>query len=141
MPQDKYTFKTAEDRIHFQFGQMEYAPIIPVSAKDGSGVGKVLNTAIKMYKQLNIHIGTGALNSALEKWMSESPPPSGPKTRFKIKYAVQKSANPVHFIFFVSRIQAVSDPYISYLRNRLRKDLGFSLVPILIDVKSSSEKK
>ncbi|MCL2720953.1 MAG: ribosome biogenesis GTPase Der [Treponema sp.] len=141
MPQDKYTFKTAEDRIHFQFGQMEYAPIIPVSAKDGTGVGKVLNTAIKMYKQLNIHIGTGALNAALEKWMLESPPPSGPKTRFKIKYAVQKSANPVHFIFFVSRIQAVSDPYISYLRNRLRKDLGFSLVPILIDVKSSSGKK
>jgi GTP-binding protein len=137
MPQQKNTFKTAEDRIHFLFGQMEYAPIIPVSAKDGTGVDKLLNTAVKMYEQLNIHIGTSQLNQALEKWMNEYPPPSGPKTRFKIKYAVQKSANPVHFILFASRIKSVSDSYISYLRNKIRKDLGFSLIPVLVEVKDS----
>ena len=138
MPQLKHTFKTAEDRIHFQFGQMEYAPIIPVSAKDGLGVDKILNTAIKMYKQLNTNISTSQLNQALERWLQESPPPSGPQTRFKIKYAVQKSANPVHFIFFTSRTHAVSDSYISYLKNRIRKDLGFSLVPVLLEIKSST---
>jgi GTP-binding protein len=138
MPQQKNTFKNAEDRIHFLFGQMEYAPIIPVSAKDGTGVDKILSTAIKMYRQLNTHIGTSQLNQALERWMQEYPPPSGPQTRFKIKYAVQKSANPVHFIFFTSRIKAVSESYLSYIRNKIRKDLGFSLVPVLIEVKSSS---
>jgi len=139
MPQQKNTFKDAEGKIHFQFGQMEYAPIIPVSAKDGTGVDKLLNTAIKMYGQLNLQIGTSQLNQALEKWLQEYPPPTGPRTYFKIKYAVQKSANPVHFIFFVSRIQVVSDSYIAYLRNKIRKDLGFSLIPVLIDVKSSSK--
>jgi len=137
MPQQKNTFKNAEDMIHFQFGQMEYAPIIPVSAKDGTGVDKLLNTAVKMFGQLNTQIGTSQLNQALEKWLAEYPPPSGPRTRFKIKYAVQKSANPVHFIFFASRIQAVTDSYIAYLRNKIRKDLGFSLIPVLLDVKSS----
>jgi len=140
MPQQKNTFKDAEEKIHFQFGQMEYAPVIPVSAKDGSGVDKLLNTAIKMYGQLNLQIGTSQLNQSLEKWLQEYPPPTGPRTYFKIKYIVQKSVNPVHFIFFVSRIQVVSDSYISYLRNKIRKDLGFSLIPILIDVKSSSPK-
>jgi len=140
MPQQKNTFKDAEEKIHFQFGQMEYAPVIPVSAKDGSGVDKLLNTAIKMYGQLNLQIGTSQLNQSLEKWLQEYPPPTGPRTYFKIKYAVQKSANPVHFIFFVSRIQIVSDSYISYLRNKIRKDLGFSLIPVLIEVKSSSPK-
>ncbi|MCL2809914.1 MAG: ribosome biogenesis GTPase Der [Treponema sp.] len=139
MPQHKNTFKTAEDRIHFQFGQMEYAPIIPVSAKDGTGVDKVLNTAVKMYGQLNTFIGTSQLNQALERWLQESPPPTGPRTRFKVKYAVQKSANPVHFIFFTSRVQAVSDSYVSYLRNKIRKDLGFSLIPVLLEIKSSSK--
>jgi GTP-binding protein len=138
MPQQKNTFKTAEDKIHFQFGQMEYAPIIPVSAKDGTGVDKILNTAIKMHEQLNTFIGTSQLNQALEKWLQECPPPSGPRTRFKVKYAVQKSANPVHFIFFTSRIKAVSDSYVSYLRNKIRKDLGFSLVPVMLEIKSSS---
>ena len=138
MPQLKNTFKTEEEKIHFFFGQMEYAPIVPVSAKDGTGVDKLLNTAIKMYGQLNIQIGTGQLNQALEKWLAEYPPPSGPRTRFKIKYAVQKSANPVHFIFFASRTHAVSDAYTAYLRNKIRKDLGFSMVPVLVEIKSSS---
>ena len=140
MPQEKNTFKTIESKINFQFGQMEYAPVIPVSAKDGFGVDKILSTAVKMYKQLNTQTGTSQLNQALERWLSENPPPSGPNTRFKIKYAVQKSANPVQFIFFASRTHAVSDSYISYLRNRIRKDLGFSLIPVLIEVKSSSAK-
>jgi len=140
MPRQKNTFKDAEEKIHFQFGQMEYAPVIPVSAKDGTGVDKLLNTVIKMYGQLNLQIGTSQLNQALEKWLQEYPPPAGPRTYFKIKYAVQKSANPVHFIFFVSRIQVVNDSYISYLRNKIRKDLGFSLIPILLEIKSSSPK-
>jgi GTP-binding protein len=138
MPQQKNTFKDAADRIHFLFGQMEYAPIVPVSAKDGTGVDKLLNTAIKMYGQLNIKVGTAQLNQALEKWLHEYPPPTGPQTRFKIKYAVQKSANPVHFIFFASRSRAVNDAYVAYLRNKIRKDLGFSLIPVLVEVKSSS---
>ena len=138
MPQNRNAFKTSEDRIHFLFGQMEYAPIIPVSAKNGTGVDELLKTAVKMYGQLNHRIVTSQLNQAIERWLTEYPPPVGPRTRFKIKYAVQKSANPVHFIFFASRPQAVSDAYISYLRNKIRKELGFSLIPVLVEVKSSA---
>jgi len=137
MPQNKNTFKDISNRMHFLFGQMEYAPIIPVSAKDGDGVDKLLNTAIKMHDQLNLSIGTARLNQALEQWLTEHPPPIGPHTRFKLKYVVQKSANPVHFIIFASRPQAVSDAYISYLRNKIRKDLGFSLIPVLVEIKGS----
>jgi GTPase len=141
MPQQKNTFKTASDRIHFLFGQMEYAPIIPVSAKNGTGVDNLLNTIIKMHKQLNLRIGTAQLNQSLEKWLAEHPPPSGPQTYFKIKYAVQKSANPVKFIFFTSRTRAVNEAYISYLRNKIRSELGFSLIPILIEKKDSHGKE
>ena len=141
MPQDKHTFKTVSDRINFLFGQMEYAPIIPISAKKNTGIDKLLKTIITMYEQLNLRIGTAQLNLALERWLSEHPPPSGPQTRFKIKYAVQKSANPVHFILFASRTKAVSETYISYLRNRIRKDLGFSLIPVLIEIKTSPGKE
>jgi GTP-binding protein len=138
MPDVKNMFEAASDRIRFLFGQMEYAPIVPISAKDGGGIDKLLNTAIKMYGQLNIQIETGRLNAALERWLEEYPPPQGPRTRFKVKYAVQSSANPVNFIFFVSRPQAVSEAYISYLRNRIRKDMGFSTVPVTVEVRSSA---
>ena len=140
MPQHKDTFTVESNRINFLFGQMEYAPIVPISAQEGTGIDKLLNTAIKMYDQLNINIGTARLNQMLKQWLTEYPPPSSPRKYFKLKYAVQKSANPVQFIFFASRSKVVSEAYISYLRKKIRKDLGFSLIPILIEIKDSHGK-
>jgi GTP-binding protein len=137
MPQVKNTFQAVQDRIRFFFGKMEFAPIIPVSAIDGSGVDELLKIAIRVYSQLNLRIDTSALNQALEKWLEEYPPPVGPQTRFKVKYAVQTSENPVKFILFVSRPQAITESYIAYLRNRIRRDLGFSLIPVDIEIRGS----
>jgi GTP-binding protein len=140
MPEVKNTFTAVQDRIHFLFGQMEYAPIMPISARDGSGVDALLNIAIRMHAQLGHHTDTGALNQALERWLTESPPPSGPQTRFKLKYAVQVSDNPVKFVFFASRPAAVSQSYVSYLRNKMRRDLGYSLIPLGIEIRASAKK-
>jgi GTP-binding protein len=139
MPKVKNTFTAVSDRIRFLFGKMEFAPILPLSAADGSGVEKLLNTAIRIHAQLNRHTDTGALNQALEKWLEDYPPPAGPQTRFKIKYAVQISDNPVRFVFFASRPRAVTEAYVSYLRNRIRKDLGYSLVPIGVEIRPSGK--
>ncbi|MCL2127758.1 MAG: ribosome biogenesis GTPase Der [Treponema sp.] len=141
MPKVKNTFEAAVDRIRFLFAKMEYAPVVPLSAKDGTGVDKLLSTALAMYGQLNTQVETGRLNLALRRWLDECPPPTGPRTRFNVKYAVQSSVNPVSFIFFTSRTHAVNESYISYLRNRIRKDLGFSLIPVDVQIRASSEKK
>jgi GTP-binding protein len=141
MPRIKNTFEAVRDRIRFFFGKMEYAPIAAVSAMDGSGVDALLDTAVRMYGQLGRQIETAVLNQALERWIGEYPPPTGPQTRFKIRYAVQVSSNPVKFVFFVSRKQAVTEPYIAYLRNRIRKDLGFSLIPVEIELRSSQRRE
>jgi GTP-binding protein len=98
---------------------------------------ELLNTAIRIYNQLNLKIETAHLNQALERWLEEYPPPVGPQTRFKVKYAVQTSENPVRFIIFASRPLAVTEPFVAYLRYRLRRDLGFSLVPLSIEIRSS----
>ncbi|MDR0669529.1 MAG: ribosome biogenesis GTPase Der [Treponema sp.] len=138
MPGIKNSFQAACDRIHFFFGQLEFAPIIALSAMTGDGVDKLLNTALKMYRQLTTQVETGKLNQALEQWLQEYPPPSAPRTHFKVRYAVQKSANPVVFIFFVSRPQAVKEAYVAYLRNKIRAELGFSLVPITVEIRGST---
>jgi GTP-binding protein len=137
MPQIKNTFTAVKDRIRFLFGQMEFAPIVALSAETGFGVEELLNTAIRMYAQLCTRVETAQLNQALEKWLEEYPPPSGPQTRFKIRYAVQVSENPVKFVFFVSRLHAAASRYLAYLRGRIRRDLGFSLIPVEIEFRSS----
>jgi GTP-binding protein len=90
-----------------------------------------------MFAQLTRRVETGPLNQALEKWLEDYPPPIGPRTRFKIRYATQTSANPVKFMFFVSRPEAIGEPYVAYLRNRIRKDLGYSMIPIEIELRGS----
>jgi GTP-binding protein len=140
MPQVKNAFNAVQDRIRFLFGQMEYAPIVAVSALDGAGVDNLLAAAIRIHAQLTRRIETGPLNQALNRWLEENPPPVGPQTRFKVKYAVQVSDNPVKFIIFVSRPQAVSEAYVSYLKNKIRKDLGFSMIPVEIELRSSRSK-
>ena len=138
MPQIKNALQASMDRIHFLFGQMEYAPIVALSARDGDGVDTLLNTALRMYGQLTRRVETSVLNNALEQWLLEYPPPTGKQTRFKVKYAVQTSENPVKFSFFVSRPQAVGEPYAAYLRNRRRRDLGFSLIPLALEIRPSA---
>jgi GTP-binding protein len=140
MPQVKNAETAVKDKIHFFFGQMEYAPIIPVSAMTGSGVEELLETSLRMYSQLCRRTETAVLNQALARWLEEYPPPSGPQTRFKVKYAVQVSARPVKFVFFVSRPDAVNDSYKAYLRNKIRKDLGYSMIPIELELRGSRRK-
>jgi GTP-binding protein len=117
---------------------MEYAPIVAVSARDGTGVDKLLDTGLGLYGELRRRVETGPLNQALERWLTEYPPPIGPRTRFKIKYAVQTSGNPVKFVFFVSRPRAVTEAYAAYLRNRIRRDLGFARIPLEIEFRPSA---
>jgi GTP-binding protein len=141
MPAIKNSFQAACDRLHFFFGKMEFAPIVALSARDGDGLDKLLNTALRMYRQLTTQVETGRLNQALEQWLQDYPPPAAPRTRFKVRYAVQKSTNPVAFIFFVSRPQVVGEAYIAYLRNRIRSDLGFSLVPVAVEIRGSTGRR
>jgi GTP-binding protein len=134
---DKNTLTAVKDKIYFFFGQMEFAPVVPVSALDGKGVEELLDTAIRMYNQLCRRIETAELNQALSGWLEKNPPPSGPKTHFKIKYAVQVSINPVKFVFFVNRPEAVGKAYHTYLCNTIRKSLGYSLIPIEVEIRPS----
>ena len=140
MDQDKKTFKDASRNMRVMFGQMEYAPILALSALEGTGIKELLNTAIELYGQLSRKIETSALNLALSDWVAASPPPQGRVNKFKIRYIVQTQTNPVKFLLFATRPEAVTDSYVSYIRNRIRKDLGFDRIPVVVEVKGSRKK-
>ncbi|MDR2445169.1 MAG: ribosome biogenesis GTPase Der [Spirochaetaceae bacterium] len=137
MPDTKNTFEAARDSLHYFFGQMKYVPVLPLSAKTGEGVGVLLNTTIKMYGQLNRFTETSVFNDFLGNIQAENPPPSGPDTRFKVKYGVQVSVNPVIFRLFVSRPAAFTQAYNSYICNKIRKDLSYGMVPVTLEIHPS----
>lgn len=137
MPTIKNGFEAARDKLRYFFGQMSYCPVLPLSAKDGTGVDKLLNMVISVHAQLTSRIETAKLNKAVGAWIEASPPPVGPTTRFKLRYAVQTGVNPQKFVFFVTKPEKVADSYQSFLRNRLREEFSLDKIPVLLDLKAS----
>lgn len=138
--QDKKTFKERKQWINVMFGQMEYAPILPLSALEGTGIKDLLNTAVELYGQLTHKIETAALNAALKDWIFKYPPPASRSGQFKIRYMVQTSSNPVVFKLFATRPEVVQESYITFLKNRIREDLGFDKIPVQLEMKASRQK-
>lgn len=138
--QSKKAIKDTKKWINIMFGQMEYAPILTLSALEGTGIKDLLKEAIDVYSQLNKKVPTTSLNMALKDWLFKYPPPASKTAHFKIRYMTQKSANPVNFIIFATRPEVVPETYIAYLKNRIREDLGFSKIPVQLEMKASRKK-
>ena len=124
-----------EDRIRFLFPVLNFAPIVSISALESVNVGSLLSTVIKVWKQLNKRVDTATLNEALKSWTSEYEPPRGSEGHYKVLYATQVSTTPVRFLLFVNRIKDFPESYISYIKNMIRKDLGFKDIPIEISLR------
>lgn len=125
------------DRTRFLFPVLSFAPIVPVSAKTGFGISRLLGVIQEVHGQLHRRVETSQLNSALRAWVEETPPPSGRK-RWKVRYMTQVSTHPVRFVAFVNRASDFPQFYYQFLLNRIRKELGFSRVPIALELRDNS---
>ena len=138
--EDRKFAKKAEENIRIMFGQMSYAPIVEISALEGKGIKNLMDTAIELYEQLNRKIDTASLNAALKDWLFKYPPPASRAIHFKIRYMTQNSTNPVSFLIFATRPDSVPESYVTYLKNRIREDLGFDKIPVQLEMKASRQK-
>jgi GTP-binding protein len=124
-----------KDRARFLFPILSFAPIVPISAKEGLDVEKLLDCIWSVWKQLNKRIETAQLNNFLRAWSDAYQPPRGTKGHFKVYYGTQVSAPPVRFLFFVNRKKDFPQGYIQYLKNCIRRDLGFTQIPVEVELK------
>ncbi|MDD5790104.1 MAG: ribosome biogenesis GTPase Der [Spirochaetia bacterium] len=138
--QTKKVYKDTVDYIQYMFGQMHFAPILRLSALHGDGIKELMETTIRLYKQLTTKIETSALNKALDDWLFRYPPPATKAIHFKIRYMTQTSVNPVAFRIFATSPDNVPESYVTYLKNRIREDLGFDQIPVMLEMKSSRKR-
>ena len=133
-------FKDIVEDIRIMFGHMNFAPILPLSAKNGDGIKLLMDTALELYAQLTKKIDTSTLNTALSDWLFKYPPPASRTAHFRIRYITQKNVNPVRFLIFATRPEVVPETYLAYLKNRIREDLGFDKIPVQLEMKASRVK-
>ncbi len=124
-----------KDRARFLFPILSFAPIVPISAKEGLDVEKLLDCVWSVWRQLNKRIETAQLNNYLRAWSDAYQPPRGARGHFKVYYGTQVSAPPVRFLFFVNRKKDFPQGYIQYLKNCIRRDLGFTQIPVEVELK------
>ncbi len=132
--------KEIEDYFRTMFGQMNWAPIVEISAKNADGIKTLMDTALSIYEQLTRKVDTASLNNALNDWLAKYPPPATKAIHFKVRYMTQTSINPIKFLIFATRPDNVPQSYVTYLKNRIREDLGFDQIPVQIEMKASRQK-
>lgn len=126
--------------VHHALGhvlpQVKGVLCIPISAKVGKNLDKLMDEVFQMYDLWNQRISTAKLNKWLEQTISYHPPPVSGRSRIKFKYMTQIKTRPPTFVLFVSKPTEVPDSYMRYLQNTLRQDFDLPGVPLRIQIKA-----
>jgi GTP-binding protein len=104
-----------------------FAPFVFVSAKEGRGVTKVLDLALKLVEQYRARFPTPQLNELLEALQVEHPAPIARGQRLKLYYVAQVAYAPPTFVVQANRPDAVTDAYRRYVENRFREAFGLEV--------------
>ncbi len=125
--QREMTERSLPDRLAF----VGWAPVIRMSARTGSKVGRLPEAIGAVMEARESRIPTGQLNRVTREWVNAHPPPVRKGRRPKIHYVVQAGVAPPTFVLFISGGELGED-YHRFLENRLRDEADFTGTPIHI---------
>jgi len=126
---------TQEDfvkKFQERFKFLDYAKVIFVSAKDGTGIEKIYPAIAEAFDSYNRRISTSIINKIISDAQAMNPTPEFNHGRLKVLFANQVAANPPTFVFFCNNPHFVHFSYTRYLENRLRESFDFAGSPINI---------
>lgn len=125
-----------QQRLSKVMAQLRDVPVVPISARNGDNIEKLIETCFSAYDIWNTEIPTGELNRWLEAMLEAHAPPMVDKRRLKIRYITQKTARPPTFLLF-SNLSDIPESYLRYLSNGLRERFGLPGVPLRIRVRKN----
>jgi GTPase len=115
---------------------VDFAPIVYVSALDGTGLSRMIETARSVHVQATTRVTTADLNRALRVATQVRRPKPVKGKVGKVFYGTQAETSPPTFVLFVDQPGLFEDAYRRYLENRLRESLPFRDVPLKIVFRS-----
>ncbi len=124
------TTRDFENQIKEKIGQFTDIPILFVSALNKQRILKTVEVAMEVYENRAKKIKTSKLNEVMLPIFEQTPPPALKGKYVKIKYCVQLPTPSPQFVFFCNLPQYVKEPYKRFTENQLRKQFGFTGVPI-----------
>jgi GTP-binding protein len=126
--------------LRAQFGFLNYAPVVYISALTGQRAVKLWELAARVYDQASRRIETSKLNAWLDLALRTNPPPMRQNRNFKANYVAQTWVRPLSFSIFCNDPKLVHFSYTRYLINSLRDHFGVTEVPIKLRYKAKAKK-
>jgi len=114
-----------------------YAPLLFVSALEGTRVERILDLAAELHDQAATRLKTPELNDWVQRTQDEHPAPLWHGYPVRFSYAVQVGIRPITVAIQVNRPQAVDDAYRRFLVNRLRDRFELQ-VPVRLVLRGKS---
>lgn len=136
---DTHTMNKFKEKLDAEFSFMAYYKAIYLSALTGKKVEKLMQTVEQVLENTNRKVSAGVINDILQDAYLINTPPFKNGKKLKIFYATQANCVPPTFILFVNDTKLMSDNYLRYLENNIRKAIDFSGTPIKIKLKSKKE--
>ena len=132
----------AEQRaeIHRQLAlKLDFVPFAPlhfISARHGTGVGELMQSAVRAYDAAMRAMPTQQLTRTLEAALAAHQPPLVRGRRIKLRYAHQGGRNPPRIVIHGNQTAAVPEAYTRYLANAFRKAYDLFATPVFIEFRT-----
>ncbi len=135
-PADRAIF---EEQLRRTLKYLNYAPVLFISAADGTNVPRVLDTVIHVAAERRKRVSTGQMNRFLERvdFQRASVPMA---KRVRIFYMTQAAVAPPTFILFTNRDVKLHFSFERFLENQIRQAFGFEGSPIWFKVRAREKK-
>ncbi len=114
-----------------------YAPLVFVSALEGTRVQRILDLAAELHDQAATRLKTPELNDWVQRTQDEHPAPLWRGYPVRFSYAVQVGVRPISIAIQCNRPQAVDEAYRRFLVNRFRERFQLH-VPVRLVLRQKS---
>ena len=136
-PADREFF---EKQLRTVLKYLSYAPVIFLSALEGTGLGRLMNEVKAVAAERRKRVSTGQMNRFLERIDFQRAPVPMAK-RVRIFYMTQAAVAPPTFVLFTDRDVKLHFAFERFLENQIREAFGFKGTPIWFKVRARNEKK
>ena len=118
----------ARDKLSF----VPWAPIVPISAATGRGIGNLVSTIFRVHESYRKRITTGELNRFFEQVLATRPPPTQGIRAPRLYYITQAETSPPLFVVMTNEPDHIHFSYQRFVINQLRRAFGFEGVPLKV---------
>jgi len=127
---DDEQWKYYAERLDYRMRSMSDIPVFRTTAKNGKGVKRLLDEAVRAAHRNAFEISTGALNRWLADAQQAQHPPSDHGAVVRLKYASQTGTSPPAIKIFCNRSKGLKTSYKRYLEQSFRKSFDLTGVPV-----------